>query len=195
LIALCIVLTLIYNLNAGFAVIVLVAYLVFTLASFGIGVTRVSNLFRCVLQAETTEIQRNQEKTAEVSRIKDNTTSLFIFGGLFICFGVPFVVTYNLRIPWANFILNKGMIVTAYCLELTLLFHVRGERLMSWKYSKPTNSPNLRAIPEQRLVSFPQIPQSQLNTSVKIKEPQSRDIYIVGRRANTVLPNAETQHA
>jgi len=81
------------------------------------------------------------------------------------------------------------MIVAAYCLELTLLFHVRGERFMSWTYSKPTNSPNQRAIPEQRLVSVPQIPQSQLNTRFKIKEPQRSNIYVVGRRANAVLPN------
>jgi len=175
---LCIILAMIYNYNASYAVVVLTFYLLCALVSFGIGARRVSKLFRSRLAVTTAEVRRNDSQNAEIARMFDNTKSICFFGGLFIFFAVPFIITYNLQNSWLTFILFHGMELSGCGIAYTLIFHLRGERFVSWHCSK------LKGFYQQVKISpvFESIRQIQItaaqplrlvpNTSFKIRGHQ-----------------------
>jgi len=130
---LCVLLVLVFP-NFRVSVLILLVYLAFTLVAFGLGAKSVSKLFRYQLGGSDTEEVRNEAKTLEVTRILMNAKSLCIFGLLYFCFAVPFILTFKLRVSWISFPLSVGMKSSAYFLGLTVIFHLRGECFLTWRF-------------------------------------------------------------
>jgi len=128
------VLLLLFRPNYRVSISVLLVYFAFTLVAFGIGARSVSKLFHYQLAGSDTEEQRNEAKTREVTRILMNAKSLCIFGLLYFCFSIPFILTFQLQISWISFPLTVGMKLCTFFLGLTVIFHLRGECFVTWRF-------------------------------------------------------------
>jgi len=141
---LCIILVFLSKIPNCVTLSVLMIWFTASLVAFAVGASRAVKF----LNTNEVSANSNPSEINEIVRILDNAKSVCSFGLLATVIGALFVPTYHLRISCFSYILFKAGFLSTFFIGLTVIYHMRGERFLSWKCGKCTT---FRRFQEQQI--------------------------------------------